>query len=195
MVNLILCPDTNFSPELTFYKTSCSEMIWENGEWIDTETYDLSDLVFILETPTKTKMTDYAVSDLGCSIVSERLKRLFDSAGICNIQYFKAQIIERKGADALDGFYVANIIGLEDCIDFEPSEMDVEIEENADPIIYAIENLVLKDFFCDKPLFRIKHFTRLILLYQDLKEKLIQSGVTGIKLIAPEKWDGVNGEK
>lgn len=195
MANLILCPDTNFSPELTFYKNSCLEMIWENGEWIEITKYDVSNLEFILETRSKSKMTDYAVSDLGCSIVSERLKKVFDSAGIENIQYFKTRIIKRKGTPVLDKFYIANIIGLEDCIDFEKSEMDIDAEDSEHPIIYGIENLMLKECFFEKPIFRLKHFTRLILVNQDLQEKLTQSDITGIKLITPEKWDGVNGEK
>ena len=65
MANLMLCPDTKSSPELTFYKVSRSEMIWENGEWIDSDMYDVSNLIFILETCSKTQMTDYTVSDLG----------------------------------------------------------------------------------------------------------------------------------
>lgn len=35
MTNLILCPDINSSPDLTFLETTCSEMIWENGDWIN----------------------------------------------------------------------------------------------------------------------------------------------------------------
>ncbi|GGF21387.1 Imm43 family immunity protein [Flavobacterium limi] len=99
------------------------------------------------------------------------------------------------GIPALDRFYIANITGLEDCIDFEHSQIDADIVEDTTPVIYAIENLVLKKCFYDKPIFRLKHFTRLILVNQDLKEKLIQSDIKGIKLISPERWDGVNGEK
>lgn len=194
MTNLILCPDINSSPDLTFLETTCSEMIWENGDWINDKEYDLSKIQFIFENSSAKKMTDYAVSDFGCSIVSERLKNVFDSEGIDNIQYFKTSIIQKKGTPALDGFYIANIIGLADCIDLENSEMDSDLEDDNITIIYSVEKLVLKKYSSEKLIFRLKHFTRVILITENLKEKLIQLDITGIKLISPEKWDGFNGE-
>lgn len=195
MEPLLLCPDTSCTPSLTFYKTSCSEMIWENGESIDVKKYDVSVLQFICENGASKKMTDYAVSDLGCSIVSERLKLFFDSLGIDNIQYFPVQIIEKKGAKPLDNYYVANIVGLADCIDTDASKMRADIEEGKKPIIYRITNLVLKDCFFDKPILRLAYFTRVILIHENWKAKLTALGIKGIKLISPVRWDGFNGER
>lgn len=55
--------------------------------------------------------------------------------------------------------------------------MNIDAEDNENPIIYGIENLMLKECFIEKPIFRLKHFTRLILVNQDLTEKLMQSDI------------------
>jgi hypothetical protein len=43
-------------------------------------------------------------------------------------------------------------------------------------------------------MFRVNCFSRLILIDDNFKEKIAASGLTGIKLVSPEKWDGFNGE-
>jgi hypothetical protein len=85
MNKLILCPNTQTSPAMTSGdRNSCNEMIWENGESLDDSNYDFSNLEFICEDEDD-EMTDYALTDMGCSLVSERLKIFFDSEGFDNI--------------------------------------------------------------------------------------------------------------
>lgn len=189
----LLCPDTTQAPDLTFHNTSCTDMIWENGAWIDTELYDVSKLKFIIENPSNKSMTDYVVSDMGCSIVSERLKLFLEQSGIHNIQYFKAQILHKNRSVHPDIFYAANIIGLADCIDLEGSEMDADQEEDTGPIIYSIEKLKLKECVLHQPILRLAHFTRVILAEENIKKKIAEADFTGITFIKPENWDGING--
>lgn len=191
----LLCPDITLSPDLTFYKTSCSDLIWENGAWIDTEIYDVSNLEFIIENTSGRTMTDYAVSDMGCPIVSERLKLFLEHSGMHNIQYFKAQILDKNRSVHTNSFYVANIIGLANCIDIETSEMDIDQEEDEPMVIYSIEKLKLKECILDQPILRLASFTRVVLADETIKNKITQADFTGIKFIKPEDWDGINGEK
>lgn len=191
----LLCPDTRCSPDLTFYKTSCLEMIWENGQWIDTKEYDVSQLEFIIENHSKKKMTDYAVSDMGCSIVSERLKLLLEQSGVNNIQYFKAHVYNRNMSAVSGNFYTANIIGLEDCIDTETSEMDADLKKDKPPVIYSIENLKLKEPILNQPILRLAYFTRVILADEKIKKIITEAEFSGMRFIKPENWDGFNGEK
>jgi len=171
-------------------------MIWENGHILEPSKYDFSRLEFICERLKSGQMTDYAVTDMGCSIMSERLKALLDSNGIDNIQYFPASVIEKDGEQAQYGYYAANIVGLVDCIDREASEMDAEEDDNGElNIIYSIEKLVLKNTETNHgPIYRAYPFTRLILIDSLFKEKFDSAGFTGIRLVDPDRWDGLNGE-
>jgi len=197
MSKLILCPNTDVSPDIRVSDNgSCNKMIWENGKVINADKYDLSKLEFICEKPRPGGMTDYAVSDMGCSVVSERFKNLLLSLGVDNVQYYKASVIEIEGGPAKEGYYAANIIGLVDCIDRDSSEMRADYDDDGSlDIIYGISKLVLTEPLPECGImFRAYPFTRLILIDENLKEKFEASGITGYRLISPEKWDGFNGE-
>lgn len=198
MSKLILCPNTETSPSMRLSdRGSCNEMIWEGGRHLDPNKYDFSRLEFICERLKSGGMTDYAVTDMGCSIVSERLKSFLEESGIDNVQYFPATVIERDGERAKSGYYAANIIGLVDCIDRDASEMKARRDKNGEfNIITRISKLVLKNLETDYGyMYRAYPFTRLILIDTAFKEKMESSGLTGIRLVNPERWDGQNGER
>ena len=197
MTKLILCPNTDVSPSIRASDNgSCNEIIWEDGEIIDANKYDLPKLEFICEKLRSGGMTDYAVSDMGCSVVSERFKGFLSSHGIDNIQYFKASVIEREGEPAKEGYYAANIVGLVDCIDRGASEMDAYHDKDGNlRSIFSIDKLVLLQPLPECGImYRVYGFTRLILIDESFKEKIETSGLTGIRLVSPERWDGFNGE-
>jgi hypothetical protein len=197
MSQYLLCPNTDTSPDLRISDNgSCNEMIWEEGFKIDGNEYDLSKLEFLCETLPSGGMTDYAVSDMGCSVVSERFKQFLDILKINTIEYFPATIIEREGEPAKSGYYAANILGMIDCIDKEASEMRARTNDEGElTIIFSIDKLVLKETpFSQEPIFRAAHFTRLILINELTKQQLEESDLTGVSLVAPERWDGINGE-
>lgn len=194
---LILCPDTDISPQLTISdRGTCNEMIWEEGSLLDPEQHDFSNLEFLCETLPAGRFPDYAVSDMGCPVVSERLKSLFDSLKIDNVQYLPAGVVERHGQPPKRGYYAANIIGLVDCIDPEASDMDAEYDDNGElSIVYGIDRLVLKDAPSPAPpLYRARLFTRLILLDETLQPHIEGAAIEGVRLVRPERWDGINGE-
>jgi len=197
MFKLILCPNTDVSPDIRLSDNgSCNEMIWENGHLINAEEYDLSQLEFICERLSSGGMTDYAVTDMGCSIVSERFKKFLENQGIDNIDYYKATVIEREGEQPKEGYYAANIIGLVDCIDRDASVMRARRDKNGElNLISRIDKLVLKDSVPNYGIiFRAYPFTRLVLIDENLKEEFEKSTITGVRLIIPERWDGINGE-
>jgi len=197
MLYHLLFPNTDTSPDIRISGNgSCNEMIWGNGIKINPDEHDLSNLEFICETLPSGAMTDYAVSDMGCSVVSERLKQYFDKLGLKNIQYFPATVIEKEGEIAKTGFYAANFVGLIDCIDRDASDMRARTDKNGElTIIFRINKLVLKEKISyQEPLFRPAYFTGIILLAEILKQKLEESDTTGIRIVVPERWDGINGE-
>lgn len=197
MAKLILCPDKKVSPQITIHnKGFCPGMIWEDGHPINVNNNNISQLIFICETLPKGCFPDYAVSDMGCSVVSTRLKLLLESLGINNIEYFQASVVERDGESPKQGYYAANIIGLEDCIDLDASEIDAEEDKNGErSIIYSIDKLVLKKNMGEEyTLCRTKHFTRLIMIEENLTTHFEKAGIKGVKFILPSRWDGFNGE-
>jgi len=197
MSQYLLCPNTDTSPDLRMSDNgSCNKIIWRKAHKIDQNKFDLSNLEFLCETLPSGGMTDYAVSDMGCPVVSERFKQFLDRLKINTIEYFPVTIIEREGEASKPGYYAANILGLIDCIDKDASEMDAEPNDDGElTIIFSIDKLVLKDTsFSQEPIHRAAHFTRLILVNELTKQQIKESSLTGICLVAPERWDGINGE-
>lgn len=197
MPRLVFCPNMAVSPDIRINDGgSCSEMIWESGQMIDPGEYDFSRLEFLCETLPLGRFPDYAVSDMGCSVVSGKLRSFLDGLGVTNVQYFDASIVEREGEPPKPGYFAANFIGLVDCIDREKTEMDAEPNDDGDNvIIFSIDQLVLKDAdFGDNLLCRASHFTGLVLIDEKLKSHFDQSSLEGVLLVSPERWDGINGE-
>lgn len=196
MEKLLLCPDTTVSPEVTLVENaSCFELIWETGHVINATEYDLSRLDFICETLPIKHLTDYILADVGCPLVSPRLRTLLEENSVDNIQYFPATV--RSTANApVSQYYAANILGLVACIDTDQSEMDAELDDNGDAtLIYSIDKLILKKLPYDVgPIFRAFPFERIILIDEHFCKIFDDAGISGTKCIEPSRWDGINGE-
>jgi len=195
---LIFCPDMDILPVVSMSEhSSCSDgSIWRSGFFIDENSHDLSNLIFVCETPPAGEFPDYVVTDRSCPIVSHRLKLLFDKLNINNIQYSPVTIVEREGEPTISGYYTANIIGLVDCINRSESEMDAEEDKNGDlNVIFSIDKLVLRDLPKDYGLlYRVFAFSSLLLIDYELANYFDSSNITGVNLVNPERWDGVYGE-
>lgn len=194
MTKLLLFPDVDTSPSLTGTSNcSCMELIWEKGRLLSASDYDLSNLEFWCETLPLGEMTDFAATDLGAPVVSEKLKKVLDDLGV-TAQYFPASIAEKRSAQPRQGYYVMNIIGLVDCIDFAASDLEVEEEDGEVVDIEEVSTMVLKEeSFGD--IYRMHMFERVIVLEGRIADNLQRLGVSGMKLIKPEKWDGILSEK
>lgn len=197
MSKVLLCPDTAISPDITLTEnSSCFELIWQTGQLIDTKEYDLSRLEFICETPPVQEFPDFAVSDLGCPVVSKRLKNLLFENGVDNIEYFPATVITQKGNKPINGYYAANIVGIINCIDTEKSEFEGDIEDGVVVGIDWFDKLVLKTTGVDfGRIFRPHLFRRLIIIDELIVKIFNAANISGVKCIQPANWDGANGEK
>lgn len=197
MKRFILCPNTDVSPALTMSdRASNDEMIWEDGHIIDPTDYDLSRLEFLCERLPSGRMTDYAVSDTGCPVVSQGFRECLDDLGVDSIQYFDASVIGREGDAPQRGYYAANVLGLIDCIDLDASEMDADEDANGEKtIIFRIDHLVLKTDPLELRLYRAAHFSQIILALESVKNEAERRGLVGVRFIEPERWDGFYGER
>jgi hypothetical protein len=194
MTKLLLFPDIDTSPSLTATPScTCAELIWEEGRVLSPSECDFSNLEFRCETLPSGEMTDFAVTDSGAPIVSERLKAMLREMNV-NVQYFPVRIIEKSGSQSKQGYYAINIVGLVDCIDFGASDLVVEEEEGEIVDVVEVGTLVLKnESFGD--LYRMYMFERVIVVEGHFAEKLQSLGIKGMKLMRPEKWDGIASEK
>lgn len=191
----ILCPNTTVSPDLTYSATtSCNELIWLTGHPIPKE-YDLSNLEFLCESLPSGRLTDFAISDVGCPVASEAFIRILRDNGIDNIEVFPASIRLTEQSEPVHGFYAINVLGIVDVIDQDNSIMDFE-NEDGNLAIYFIDKLVLKPD-CDSHalIYRPRGYRTRILIANRFKQLLDQCGIVGALMVTPDKWDGFNGEK
>ncbi len=194
MSKLLLFPDIDTSPSLTATSNcTCIESIWQEGRILSSSEYNFSNLEFKCETLPNGKMTDFSTTDLGAPIVSERLKNLLDNMKI-QLQYFPVSIIEKEGAQPSSGYYAINIVGLVNCIDFDSSDLEIEEEDGEIVDIIDVGTVVLKDQNFGE-IYRLFLFERVIVIEGYFAQSLQEIGISGMKLIEPEKWNGIASEK
>lgn len=191
-IKRLLCPDISKAPSLLLSdNSSCGGLIWETGMPIDTNDIDLSRLEFTCETLPSKSMTDFALSDAGCIVVSEKLKNALDENQIDNIDYYPATVVLPKEDSTQSGYYAANIKGLVDAIDLDKSEYRA-IERKGRTAIVRMEKLVLKDVEAShSSIYRLKMFRSPIIVEGKLCSYLSENSFSGIKLVDPEEWDGI----
>ncbi len=189
-----LCPDYVSVSTLTLSdNASCFKSVWNKAVPIKNR-YDLSRLEFICEDSSK-GIADFMVSDDACPVVSERLRQSLTSLHVDNIDYYPATVIERKGGSPKSGFYAANILGIVDCVDTDKTECNATVIDGVVKGISLVEKLVIKDsdvFHGD--IYRVHLLRRMIMIEDKLISFFTENPVPGIKLVDPEKWDGVYGE-
>ncbi len=194
MSKLLLFPDIETSPSLTStLNCTCIEPVWQSGHSLSSSEYDFSNLEFKCETLPIGGMTHFSASDLGAPIVSGKLKDLLDNLKV-PVQYFPVSIVEIEGAQTVQGFYAINVIGLVNCIDFNKSDLEVEEEDGEIVDIIDVGTMVLKDKRYGE-IYRMYMFERVIVVEGYVADKLQELGISGMKLIQPEKWDGIASEK
>lgn len=194
MSKILLFPDIETSPSLTATTNcTCVEPIWQEGRMLSHSEYNFTNLEFRCETLPNGEMTDFSATDLGAPIVSEKLKNMLDSLNI-QLQYFPVRVIEKEGAQPIQGFYAINIIGLVNCIDFDASDLEIEEDDGEIADIVDVRTIILKNQdFGD--IYRLYMFERVIIIEGHLAKKLHELNISGMKLVEPEKWDGIASEK
>ncbi len=111
-------------------------------------------------------------------LISKKILSIFNSLDICNIQYFNTSIIWNNSLIIKDEYFIANIIWIYNCIDLKKSNLefynDWEIE--------FINKLVIKKDINFWHIFRLAEFPSLVVIDDELKNKLLESNITWIKI-------------
>ena len=121
-------------------------------------------------------------------LVSDRLKTIFEKLKIDNIEYYPVKLIDSDKKEIGTKYWLANVIGLIECID--ESKSDTEIH----PIS---ENLFIKTFFAideekahGQKLFRLREEKTFIIIHETVKEQLEPLNLVGVEIINTKKYKG-----
>lgn len=124
--------------------------------------------------------------DDSISLMSPRLKKVLDSNGVDNVQYFPA-IITYRGTGETYEWYAFNIIGLIHAVDFDNSDV-----ENEDGL--ALINSRISGFVVDPKktngakLFRLAENVMTTLVSDQIKNAIEAAGINTFSFTAPEDW-------
>lgn len=96
------------------------ELAFDEGVWVQ----DPPDSVrFVMTRNDHGELGDLVPTYLPGLVISDRFRRLLEGAGVDNVQYVAAEIEDRVNGRVIGGYFVANVIGLVDCIDMATSKV------------------------------------------------------------------------
>jgi hypothetical protein len=145
------------------------------------------------------KMSDRYKKDIGLAdsmasselhVGSQRLKDALTEAGAANIEYLPVQIINHKDRLASDTYFVINPLTVIDCVDGPASGATYSPINEED--IKGCKTLVLRADAIppDALVFRMKFVAGGILMRRDLADKLVATGITGLRFTELDKYRG-----
>lgn len=127
----------------------------------------------------------------GFLLVSNRLKEALEEDNeVNNVEWLPVKIINHKGRVASEEYVVANPLDLCDAIDRDRSE--ITWNSIMPDLIASCEKLVLDEekIPADFKLFRLKHFSRRVVLRADFADKIKSRGFSQIAFTPAEGFSG-----
>jgi hypothetical protein len=118
-------------------------------------------------------------------VFSPRLRDLLSASGVANLQYFGAEVYDRKTRSTLTQFRIANIVGTAACLDRERS--DYEEWSDLPGLLKRVDKLVLDHdrFPEDLLLFRLEELPSVLLCHQDVVAALQEASIVGVDFCDP----------
>ncbi|EMO70807.1 hypothetical protein LEP1GSC120_2183 [Leptospira santarosai str. 200702252] len=127
------------------------------------------------------KLGDLVVTGLPGLLISKKFKSVLESAGVKNVEYIPATIFDSHLKISFADYFIANIIGLVDCIDFKRSKLTMRA---AFPDkIRDIDKLYIDESKTNNlPIFRLARRMTLILISDSLRDILESAKLQGVEL-------------
>lgn len=144
--------------------------------------------IFRLSEPLQGTLTDHLSADgIPGLVFSDKLCRLLYNMMVANLQYFPLTIINTPNGETYEGYKIANVIGVLDCIDKKASDM--EYFDDGD--IEFINKLVIDEAKIppEFDFFRLSGRTTLVLVSQVVKDAIVGAGMTGCIFYKPEDYN------
>lgn len=140
--------------------------------------------------PKDIKLADNVRNGGGFMLVSKGIKEMIERDHVNNVEYLPVKITNHKGRIASREFFIINPLDICDAIDFDQSKIKWN---NINPdIISSCTKLVLKE---DKiptglKMFRLKYFSRRVLIRRDHAEKIQKRGFVGVAFTKVQDFRG-----
>lgn len=145
-------------------------------------------LQFTKNRPEGMNLTDWVGNQFGWLLVSDRFKRLLEESGAPDVEYLPVKMTNHKGRIAAEDCWIVNMLNLKEAVDRGRSVFDVDAAD--EDLIFSFDKLVLRDdVIASGPvIFRLKERPRLVLVRQDLAERIQQERLTGLLLVETSKF-------
>ncbi len=140
--------------------------------------------------PEYVKLYDFVGNTLSFLIVSERVKEVFEAEGVRGLEYLPVQILDHRSQLAGDNYHLINFLVPQPIINMERSKLILSRFDSR--FIQNIKDLHLnlEDVDPEAKLFRATTERYTNFITDDLIEAMNAAGITGIKTVPAEGWDG-----
>ena len=123
------------------------------------------------------------------SLMTKRLYKALEDAGVTNIDTYKAEIIDPKSGRTFTDYVAFNIVGKVSAADLAkskvaPSNKDRMISMDLDSV--SIDENATRGAL----LFRLAESVNAIVVHEKVKEQLEAAGINTLTFIEPENWAG-----
>lgn len=120
------------------------------------------------------------------TLFSDELKEALENYGIDNVQYYPVRLRDQNTGQTEGGYWIANIIGLLDCLDRGKSKT----KPSASGMGIKISSMVIDESKTnDTKIFRLKERPSRVIISEDLKLHLESSDcLYGIEIIKTEDY-------
>ncbi|MCP3144987.1 imm11 family protein [Pyxidicoccus xibeiensis] len=126
------------------------------------------------------KIADVIANAVNYFMVSKRMKGILEEHSGADIEFLRFVLLNHRGRVASEDCYIANVIGMHDCVDMDRTEGDRDPMKPA-RFMYLRRLLLQEDKIPPTAkLFRASAVPRLMIVRKDLKEQFEKEGVTGI---------------
>lgn len=185
----IFLPVSNTYPTIKLLTDIC-DVQWVNGSEYDIEDIAVLDFEFTPDGDTVLPLPDYVSPAVGIPLFSDRLRRVLESSGVNNIQYFNA-VVRNAASNESYNYYAANVVGLVSCVDREQSAYIPSF--GSDFLIGGFQRLVIDESKIKyEGLFRLAEYSLIALVSEDVKTAIMQAELGGILFASPEEWNGLS---
>jgi hypothetical protein len=133
-------------------------------------------------------LVDYMGASPSCMVVSGPFVEALKSAGVDNVDYYPAQIIDEASGETTSGYQAANIVGLVACVDREKSVYTMMPGFPTDTIgrngVFEFKLLHLDHAKVrGAKMFRLFEKTSVIVVHEAVKEAIEKAGLRGLRLV------------
>lgn len=140
--------------------------------------------------PNDLNLEDFIWNINAVLVVSEKVKEMFPEDELKIAEYLPVKILNHKGREAPNTFYILNSTSLQKCIDIDSSEV---VFNRIDPSrLSRVKKLVINETLIDPEvlIFRMARYSVLPFFQISAVKKIEEGGLEGIIFGKIEDWKG-----